>query len=77
MTRKEFYDYLVKNGCEVSNFEGINRTAHQIEIVNRKNSRYFYIATPINDLLVEPFIIERACIMLGIALPPNFGKSAK
>lgn len=73
LTRKDFYDYLISKGCKVGDFEGINRTAtRQIEIINSKTGKYFYIATPINDLLVESFVVKRACLILGIELPSNY-----
>jgi len=72
LTRKEFYDHLIEHNCEVSNFEGINRTANQIEIINKKTQAYFYIATPIDDRIVPSKIVERACLMLGIPLPLHY-----
>lgn len=72
LTRKEFYQYLIKQGCVVGEFEGINRTARQIEILNRKKGTYFYIATPIDDTLVPSRIVENACTRLGISLPLNY-----
>lgn len=71
-TRKDFYDHLINNNCEVGDFDGINRTANQIEIINKKTKAYFYIATPIDDRIVPRFIIERACTRLGIPLPKHF-----
>ncbi len=69
LTRKEFYEYLINNNCEVVPFKGLNRTANQIEVINKKTKAYFYISTPINDKLVPSLVVERVCAKLGIPLP--------
>lgn len=72
LTRKQFYEHLIDNDCEVGTFEGINRTVNQIEIINKKTKAYFYISTPINDKLVPAKVVERACLQLGIQLPKDY-----
>jgi hypothetical protein len=72
LTRKEFYDHLVKKGCSVGTFEGLNRTSNQIEIINEKTGKYFFIATPIDDKYVQSFVVERACLMLGVEPPTKY-----
>lgn len=73
LTRKQFYQHLMDNGCEVGTFEGVNRTGNQIEIINKKNKAYFFISSPIVDYRNEsPKVIERACSILGIELPKDY-----
>ena len=72
LTRNEFYSHLIAKGCEVNDFDGINRTANQIEIINKKTGKYFYTATPIDDRLVESIVVERGCLRLGVPLPKKY-----
>jgi hypothetical protein len=72
LTRKEFHRHLINNDCEIRPSDGINRTANQIEIVNRKTGAYFWISTPINDDIVPKKVIEQTCTRLGIPLPLKY-----
>lgn len=73
MTRIEFFNYYLKSqGCEAIPKEGINTTAMQIEIVNKKNNTYAYLALPLNDKEMNPKAIEVTIARLGIELPPDF-----
>ena len=62
---------MTKN-CEVNPFDGINRTANQLEIINKKTGAYTYLSSPRDDLFYPRRIIERACIQLGVELPLNY-----
>lgn len=62
----------MSKNCEVSPFEGLNRTAQQIEFINKKTGKYFFLSTPINDKEIPSFIVERACLMLGVELPKEY-----
>lgn len=73
LTRKQFYQHLIDNGCEVGTFEGVNRTVNQIEIINKKTKAYFFIATPIDNRFEASKVVERACFKLGVELPKNYG----
>jgi hypothetical protein len=73
LSRKDFYNHLMKNDCEINPFEGVNRTANQIEIINKKHKeRKFYLSTPFDERVISSKIIEMACARLGIPLPSDY-----
>lgn len=73
LTRKDLYEYFISQGCEVNPFDGINRTANQVEIINPKAKRSFFIATPISDKYFVPgYVVALACTKLSIDIPKNF-----
>ena len=73
LSKKDFYNHLIKNNCEINPFEGVNRTANQIEIINKTHrERKCYLSTPIDDKVISFKIIELACARLGVPLPENY-----
>lgn len=72
MNKREFFQWLREQKCEVRPKEGINNTAPPIEIVNTKNNRYSYFASPYHTDTVSRKAIEKIIRDLGIEPPPNF-----
>ena len=46
MNKRELYQWLKSQGCDVIPKEGINNTAPPVEVVNKKTGRYSYFALP-------------------------------
>lgn len=73
MTSKEFFDFALKSGCEVSTIEGLNITGTSIRFKNKKNPKlYAHLSLPINDKELPNGVIQKLCINLGIELPKGF-----
>ncbi len=70
MTKEEFFNFLIKQGCEAVPKEGVNNTHHFIEF--RKKNKYAYLALPINDKVMNEKAIIKIVSSLGIELPPGF-----
>lgn len=73
MTSKEFYNYAIKNNCEVTPIEGLNITGISLRFKNKKNPKlYAHLSLPLSDKGLPDVVVQRLCINLGISLPPGF-----
>ncbi len=73
MTSKEFYDYAIKNDCEVTPIEGLNITGISLRFKNKKNPKlYTHLSLPLSNKELPDGVIQRLCINLGISLPTGF-----
>ena len=72
MNKRELFQWLNSQGCDVIPKDGVNNTAPPIEVVNRKTNRYSYFALPHYTDTVSRKTIEKLTRELGIEPPKNF-----
>jgi hypothetical protein len=72
MTKRQFFQWLRDEGCEIKPKEGINNTAPPIEVVNKRGDRYSYIALPYYTDDVSDDTIEKLIKDLGLQPPKRF-----
>ena len=71
MTRKEFYNYLVKDiKCDQFPLSEFG-TGRAIGIKNPKTGKEAFIDTPIDEKEMRIFTIGQICAQLGIEPPPG------
>jgi hypothetical protein len=72
MTKRELFQWLANQGCDIKPKEGVNNTAPPIEAVNKKTGTYCYFSLPIYTDIVSRKTIEKLIKGLGIEPPANF-----
>lgn len=73
MTREEFKDWVMQNGCSITVIDPINVTGNSVKIINdRYPSQYAYVKMlPMDDRPMPAFLISEACEDLNIKRPPG------
>lgn len=70
MTRKEVYDYLREQGCDIFPPNEFGK-ANCIGFLNPKTKLEAYLDTPIDDRRMRDFTIGQICAQLGVEPPPG------
>jgi hypothetical protein len=72
MNKKDFFQWLRQQGCEIRPKEGINNSAPPIEVINKATGRYSYFALYSNSDQVSSRTVEKLIKDLGIEPPKDF-----
>lgn len=72
MNKRELFQWLKSQGCDVIPKEGVNNTAPPIEVVNKKTGRYSYFALPSYSDEVSSKTVEKLVRDLGLEPPKKF-----
>lgn len=72
MNKRELYQWLLSEGCEIRPKEGINNSAPPIEVVNKKTGRFSYFASPASRDEVSKNTVQKLIRDLGLQPPQNF-----